>query len=140
VRRWERHRDHDRIPEIYAAAFGRPPWPNEWEQFDHFDPSGVFVAESSDSGAGVGFAICFRRGTAGYISVVAVRPEYRRRGIASALVRAAADYLASLGLRLLRIDAYADAPAAVATYRSLGFEVYQTLIDDEADPPGTAEE
>jgi ribosomal protein S18 acetylase RimI-like enzyme len=139
VRRWHREQDHTRIPGIFAAGFGRDPWPSDWDGFDQFDPDGVFVADAAD-GTGVGFAICFRRDNTGYISVVTVIPECRRRGIASALVATAVRYLASLGLEQVRIDAYADAPAAVATYRSLGFEVYETILDTEADPPGDAEE
>lgn len=139
VRPWRRRDDHSRIRRLYAEGFGSDPWPSDWDDFAEFDPEGVFVAASIE-GAGVGFSICFRREDHGYISVVAVVPEYRRRGIASALVSAAVQYLASQRLGRVRIDAYADAPAAVATYRSLGFEVYETIIDREADPPGAAEE
>ena len=139
VRPWRHRADHSRIPDLYAKGFGSDPWHSDWDDFAEFDPKGVFVAESEE-GAGVGFSICFRREDLGYISVVAVVPEYRRRGIASALVVTAAQYLASQGLGRVRIDAYADAPAAVATYRSLGFEVYETIVDTEADPPGAAEE
>lgn len=49
-------------------------------------------------------------------------------------------YLASQGLQRARIDAYADAPAAVATYGTLGFEVYATIVDTEADLRNDAEE
>jgi ribosomal protein S18 acetylase RimI-like enzyme len=139
VRRWRRCDDHARIPHLYAEGFGRDPWPSDWDDFAEFDPKGVFIAESVE-GAGVGFSICFRREDHGYISVVAVVPEYRRRRIASALVATAVQYLASQGLGRVRIDAYSDAPAAVATHRSLGFEVYETIVDREADPPGAAEE
>ena len=98
---------------------------------------GVFVAE--DGGDLVGFSICFRRGEHGYVSVVAVVPTHRRRGIASALVGRAVGYLRSAGVATVRIDAYVDALAAVATYRSLGFEVYERVDDDHADPRGSAE-
>lgn len=138
LRRWERSLDHGRIPAVYAEAFGSQPWDDDWDRFDEFDADGVFVAEHD--GVLTGFGICFPRDDFGYISVVAVVPAHRRRGIASAIVVAAIDYLRSSGVSLIRIDAYADAPAAVATYRSLGFEVYATKEDDEADPRGTAEE
>ncbi len=138
VRPWQPGPDHARIPRIYAAAFGRDPWPDDWDCFDEFDPNGVFVADATDGPAG--FVISFAREDFGYISVVAVAPEYRRRGIASALVAAAADYLAGLELATVRIDAYEDSPAAVATYRSLGFEVYDLCEDPDAEPRGTAEE
>ncbi len=78
-----------------------------------------------------GFALSFRRTGFGYISVVGVVPEYRRLGIASALVGSAVDYLGSLGLDLVRIDAWEDAPAAVAAYRSLGFEIYERRLETE---------
>ena len=95
----------------------------------------------AETGASVaGFAICFRRGEAGYLSVVAVRPPQQRRGIASALVRRAAGYLSSLGLAAVRIDAWGDSPPAVATYLHLGFKVYDARIEDEdpAAPVATA--
>jgi ribosomal-protein-alanine N-acetyltransferase len=138
VRRWDRERDHRRIRAVYGAAFGHEPWPDDWDAFDQFDPDGVFVAEISGDAAG--FVICFRRGDYGYISVVGVVPEHRRRGIASALVGRAVGYLRSLGVHAVRIDVYVDAPAAVATYRSLGFRVYETAEDDHADPRRLAEE
>jgi mycothiol synthase len=138
VRRWDRERDHHRIPDVYAAAFGHEPWPDDWDAFDQFDPDGVFVAETDEEA--VGFCICFRRGDLGYISVVGVVPQHRRRGIASALVGRAVGYLRSRGVETVRIDVYVDAPAAVAAYRSLGFRVYETVEDDHADPRGWAEE
>lgn len=85
VRPWRRRDDHARIPHVYARVFGRDPWGSDWDHFAEFDPKGVFVAESAD-GTAVGFSICFRRARYGYVSVVAVVPEYRRRGVASALV------------------------------------------------------
>jgi len=138
VRRWRRSADHGRIPEVYGSAFGHAPWPDDWDRFDEFDEGGVFVAEAG--GDLVGFAICFRRAFHGYISVVAVIPEFRRRGVASALVGRAVAYLRSVGVSTVRVDAYADAPAAVAAYRSLGFRVYETVRDAEADPRGRSEE
>jgi ribosomal protein S18 acetylase RimI-like enzyme len=138
VRRWRRDRDHGRIPGVYAAAFGHDPWPENWDGFEEFDPDGVFVAEAG--GEAIGFAICFLRREHGYISVVAVVPGFRRRGVASALVGRAVGYLRSRSVESIRIDAYADAPGAVATYRSLGFRVYETVQDEEADPRGSAEE
>ncbi|MCB2224078.1 MAG: GNAT family N-acetyltransferase [Actinobacteria bacterium] len=138
IRPWRRSDDHPRIPGVYAAAFGHDPWPDDWDRFEGFDPGGVFVAE--ERGALAGFCICFPRADDGYLSVVAVVPQARRRGIASALVAAAVERLASLGREVVRIDAYQDAPAAVGAYRSLGFTTYDVVADDDADPRGSAEE
>jgi len=139
VRPYERAHDHHRIPLIFAAAFDRDPWLDDWDRFPEFDPDGVFVAEAGDDGEAAGYAICFRRRDFGYISVVAVTPDRQRRGIASALVRRAAGYLRTLDLGTVRVDAYGDSPPAVATYRSLEFTVYDVLLEEDdagADPGG----
>lgn len=117
-------RDHESIRFVYGQAFDDDPWPVDWDRFDEFDPGGVFVAIVAS--AVVGFSICFPRDTFGYISVVAVVPGHRRRGVASALVRRCIDHLRSNGLDAVRIDAYEDSPPAVLTYLSLGFEIYET--------------
>mgnify|MGYP001815257187 FL=1 len=159
IRRWDAAADHERIRFVYGTSFGHEPWPADWDRFDEFDPEGVFVAEDGALVAGdgaivagdgaivagdgrdlVGFCICFLRRGEGYISVVAVLPSHRRRGIASALVRRAVAHLREQGAGVVRIDAYEDARAAVGAYHSLGFEVYDTVEDPDADPRGTAEE
>ncbi len=134
VSSYEPSRDHPRIPAVFSAAFARPPWPEDWDGFAEFDPAGVFVADDAEAGA-VGFAICFQRDDFGYVSVVAVVPDHQRRGIASVLVRRAAEYMRSRGLATVRIDAWEDSVPAVAAYRSLGFTVYEEREEDDADSP-----
>jgi ribosomal protein S18 acetylase RimI-like enzyme len=118
---------HDHIPMVYAESFGEAPWPDDWDRFDEFDPHGTFLGIDTRTGDVAGYAISFRRQDLGYISVVAVRPAYRRRGIASALVGTAIEYLRSLGLGTVQIDAYERSLAAVRTYERLGFRVLDTL-------------
>jgi mycothiol synthase len=120
---------HTLIPGVYAAAFAEDPWPAAWDHIAEFDPQGVFLALDDGTQEPVGFAICFRRRDFGYISVVAVLPAYRRRGIASALVRTAVAYLHSLGLDTVRIDAYEESVPAVETYTKLGFQTYAVLLE-----------
>ena len=79
----------------------------------------------------MGYVICFRRRDIGYISVVAVAPAFQRKGIASALVHTAIDYLHSLQLFTIKIDAFVDSTPAVKTYKALGFKVESTFEDDE---------
>ncbi len=122
---------HEAIPQLYARSFGDDPWTTDWDSFEEFDPKGAFVACRQGARAFCGFALSFRRADFGYISVVGVVPEFRRIGIASALVGSAVDYLGSIGLELVRIDAWEDAPAAVGTYRSLGFEIYERRLEEE---------
>ncbi len=79
----------------------------------------------------VGFAISFPRTDFGYVSVVAVTPAFRRRGLASALVATAIRYLQIRGLEVVRIDAWEDSPPAVLCYESLGFEVYEVRREED---------
>ena len=131
IDRYDPVEHHEAIPILYSQSFGDDPWRADWDSLEEFDPRGAFVAGRVESPSMCGFALSFRRADFGYISVVGVVPEYRRPGIASALVGSAVDYLGSLGLDLVRIDAWEDAPAAVAAYRSLGFEIYERRLETD---------
>ena len=138
VRPYASDRDHARVPEVFAAAFGAPPWPDDCDQFPEFDPHGVFVAEALATSEAIGFVTCFRRGGFGYVSVLAVVPGWRRRGVARALLGSAVAYLRSLGLAAVEVDAFTDAGPAVALYRACGFEVLRTYEDPQAATDGAA--
>lgn len=138
IRPYAAGRDHHRIPAVYAAAFGEPPWPGDWDRFPEFDPRGVFVAEALTTEALVGFVTCFRRAGFGYVSVLAVVPGWRRRGVARALLGSAVGYLRSLGLVDVEVDAFTDAGPAVGLYRDFGFEVLRTYDDPQPRQDGDA--
>ena len=129
IRPYSEEQHHEAIPNIYARSFGEPPWPSDWDRFEEFDPQGVFVAEDADSHTPVGYVISFRRPTYGYISVVAVLPECRRRGIGFAVVSTAVNYLHGLGVDVVKVDAPADSPPAVGLYKKAGFRVESTFED-----------
>ena len=124
---YEAARHYDSIPALYAAAFGDPPWPADWDHFDEFDPRGVFLGYDPAAPGPVGFAISFQRQDFGYISVVAVLPAYRRRGLATALIGTAVQYLGSLALKTVHIDVLETNRPAVLAYEKLGFQVYAVL-------------
>jgi len=118
---------HEAIRYIYSEAFGEEPWPADWDAFDEFDPKGIFVALHAQAGKPVGYVISFKRRDFGYISVVAVIPEFQRQGIASAMISAAVDYLQSLHLRKVIIDVYVTNTPAVEAYKKMGFRVVETF-------------
>ncbi len=132
---YSRELHHGEIPLIYAEAFNGKPWGQDWEQFEGFDPRGVFLAAGGD-GELAGYVISFKRRDHGYISVVAVRPRWQKRGAAAALVREAVNYLRSLGLKTVRIDVDEHRTAALRLYAKLGFTVAKDL--PEPVPPGPA--
>lgn len=130
---YSRELHHGEIPLIYAEAFTEKPWGRDWEQFEGFDPRGVFLAAGGD-GELAGYVISFKRRDHGYISVVAVKPRWQKRGAAAALIREAVKYLRSLGLKTVRIDVDENRTAALRLYAKLGFSVAENLPDPV--PPG----
>lgn len=128
---YQRRSHHALVPRLYADSFAEEPWGDDWDAFDEFDPNGIFIANHESQQDPAGFVICFRRPGYGYISVVAVTPLYQRLGIASAMMSRASEYLSSLDLDRVRIDAWEDSDPAVGTYLQLGFEVYERKLEED---------
>ena len=85
------------------------------------EPAGrLFVAET-DTGI-VGTVIAAWDGWRGSFSKLAVRPEWRRRGVASALVAAGEAHLRAAGARRLSAIVLLDGPEAAEFWRAAGFE------------------
>ncbi len=57
----------------------------------------------------------------GYISNVAVAPDFRRQGIASALIRELLDQARVLSLTFVTLEVRASNASAIALYESFGF-------------------
>jgi ribosomal protein S18 acetylase RimI-like enzyme len=66
-------------------------------------------------------------GVRGWLYHLAVAPEFRRRGFATGLVRAAEDRLRRLGCRKLNLQVRPMNHEVVAFYRSLGYEVEERV-------------
>lgn len=61
-----------------------------------------------------------------YVSNVAVKTEYRRQGIARALVQAAIDYARQHQAKRIVLNVRPDNPGAVKLYTDLGFQTIET--------------
>jgi len=78
------------------------------------------------------------------LGTVATHPDYRRRGLARALVTRALEHGKAYGAEVFTLDVRSDNAAAYALYRSLGFMHYdsttdlklETLPDVQAGPLG----
>jgi len=66
-------------------------------------------------------------GVRGWIYHLAVAPEWRRRGFASQMVRAAESGLRKLGCPKVNLQVRATNSAVVALYRSLGYDVEERI-------------
>ena len=112
---------HDKIPLIYSASFKEKSWGSDWDNFPEFDPNSVFLAINIETNEPIGYVISFKRGDSGYISVVAVMPKWQRRGVASALIRAAVQHFRSSKIKTIKIDVEETNIPAMKIYEKIGF-------------------
>ena len=91
-------------------------------------------------GCVVGAVIAGFDGVRGWIYHLAVSPDWRRRGFAKQLIRAAERGLRSLGCPKVNLQVRATNSGVVAFYRSVGYEVEERLsmgrsLDAESTTP-----
>lgn len=119
-----RERHHNGVVGLWQEVFADdPPWNEPRAAIVaklRVQPELFFVAERD--GAVVGTVLAGYDGHRGWIYALAVSPELRRRGIATALMTRAEQSLLDLGCVKLNLQVVAGNDA-VAFYRSLGFQV-----------------
>jgi ribosomal protein S18 acetylase RimI-like enzyme len=88
-----------------------------------FEPQGCFVADVDGKAAGHVFAVAY--GSLGWIGLLIVKSDYRRRGIGSILMKKAMEYLLAQQVKTIKLDAV---PEIARLYRKLGFsDEYDSL-------------
>jgi predicted N-acetyltransferase YhbS len=88
-----------------------------------YNSSGCFIAEMN--GKQVGHVFSVNYGKLGWIGLLIVRAEYRRKGIGTALMKEAIHYLLTSGAETVRLEAV---PKIAPIYRKLGFvDEYDSL-------------
>jgi hypothetical protein len=90
--------------------------PDDWEAFLRLRPGGAFVAEIAGRPAGTVTTVDYEGGF-GWVGMVLVAPELRRRGIGTRLLEAGIESLAGCGA--VRLDA---TPEGRELYLRLGFQ------------------
>lgn len=90
----------------------------DWLRFIEHEPEGCFLAEWNGQPAGTVTTTAYGADLA-WIGMVLVHPDMRRRGIASALMRRAIDYLQAKSVRCIKLDA---TPDGEPVYARLGFQ------------------
>jgi ribosomal protein S18 acetylase RimI-like enzyme len=76
----------------------------------------------------IGMALLSRRGERGWVSAVGVLPEWRRRGVARAIMRRIIDNAAAIDLRHITLEAIDRNTAARQLYLQLGFREMRELL------------
>ena len=122
--------DAEAIVEVESVAF-----PMSWLTPDvvrrSVDQGPVFrVLENVSTGRAIGFLrIRANPPAEGYVSDVALHPEYQRRGLGEAMMRWALARFREDGLRCAALTVTSDNGPAIALYRKLGFTAGEAGID-----------
>ena len=109
----------------------------DWRRFLAMQPEGCFVAEVDDAPAGT--ATTTQYGDRfGWVGMVLVLPEKRRRGLGTVLLRHCIEYLEGRGVACVKLDA---TPLGKKLYDTLGFvdEYYIERKQVDAAPAVTAD-
>lgn len=115
--------DHlDELERLERICFSRP-WSKRMlaEELDNACAA-FLVAEDGDTGAVLGYAGLLAMMDEGYITNVAVFPEYRRCGIAAKIIEVFMNFARGNQLSFLTLEVRPSNEAAIALYQSFGFE------------------
>ncbi|MBR5216779.1 MAG: ribosomal protein S18-alanine N-acetyltransferase [Oscillospiraceae bacterium] len=114
--------DHlDELERLERICFSRP-WSKRMlaEELDNACAA-FLVAEDADSGKVLGYAGVLVMADEGYITNVAVFPEYRRHGIGAAIIEVFMNFARGNDLAFLTLEVRPSNAAAIALYEGFGF-------------------
>lgn len=109
------------LEKLEKICFSRP-WSGDMlkEELEN-DCAAFLVAEDPQSGEVLGYAGLLVAADEGYITNVAVFPEYRRQGIAGELIKVFLNFARAHHLAFLTLEVRPSNTAAIALYEGFGF-------------------
>ena len=115
--------DLDAVVALEAASFTNP-WSREMLVRELEEPTAarVYVLRLPDAPVAA-FCSCWVIGDELHINTLAVAPEFRRQGLATALLRDTFKEAVSAGARKATLEVRESNTAALELYRRLGFQV-----------------
>lgn len=117
--------DREEVIALWRATFpADPPWNKPADLIRNklgYQPDWFFVCHCDNQLAGT--IIVGYDGVRGWVHKVAAHPSFRRRGIASALMKAAENALQSVGCLKLNLQVRADNHSAIAFYQEAGYAI-----------------
>ena len=115
--------DHlESLERLERICFSRP-WSRKMLAEELENQCAAFlVAEDSVSGRVLGYAGLMVVADEGYITNVAVFPEYRRQGIAAQILQVFVQFAEANRLAFLTLEVRPSNAAAIALYQGFGFE------------------
>ena len=115
--------DHlEDLEKLERICFSRP-WSRKMLAEELENQCAAFlVAQDGVTGQVVGYAGLLVMADEGYITNVAVFPEYRRQGVAAKLISVFENFARGNKLAFLTLEVRPSNTAAIALYKSFGFE------------------
>jgi [ribosomal protein S18]-alanine N-acetyltransferase len=113
--------DLDTVEDIEQASYATP-WSRSMFAAELRKPSSLALAACLDNGVLAGYAVISRYVDAWHVMNVAVAPELRRRGIATALLERFFEVTASDPRRGYTLEVRVSNTEAIRLYERLGFE------------------
>lgn len=109
------------IADIEQECFSKP-WTRRMLLEELENLSASFIAAQADDGTVLGYAGLTVVLDEGYINNIAVREEYRKQGVASALLDVFLRFAGANALAFLTLEVRASNVPAIALYQKHGFE------------------
>ena len=109
------------IEQLEKQCFSLP-WTTELLQSQMKDAQHEFIAALAPDGTVLGYVGMMYVLDEGYISNVAVSPDYRRQGIADALITRLCEICTGLELSFVTLEVRAGNAPAIALYEKHGFQ------------------
>lgn len=118
--------DYDRLIALWQAAglSYKPKGRDSRQAFTQQLASGcqTALAVENDAGELAGAVLATHDGRKGWINRLAVRPEYRRQGLATRLIRAAEDTLREQGIEIFSALIEPGNEASLALFQEAGYD------------------
>jgi predicted GNAT family acetyltransferase len=119
----------------YVSARRRPPetWQERLAEAQAGQSSWLFFAQAGDRLVGLAGAFAVEELDSAEIVQVYVSPDWRKKGVAAALIEATLAALAGKGILRALLTVNVEQRAAVALYQKLGFEIIGQSTEAMAD-------
>ena len=114
--------DHlEELERLERICFSRP-WSKRMLAEELENACAAFLVAEDETGAVLGYAGLLVMMDEGYITNVAVFPEYRRLGVAAKIIDVYMNFAKANDLAFLTLEVRPSNNAAIALYRRFGFE------------------
>lgn len=115
--------DFSALLNLDMLAFN-PPWQLISSDLnDAIDSSNYRKVFRADTGEAVAYLLVYHTHYSAHLSRIAVHPQYRQKGIATGLIKAAIQDCQSMGLRQMTLNTYNSNISAIKLYQDMGFYI-----------------